>query len=177
MLKSFGDKKFCSWCGDGLAKKSGVQKTCQGCNISEFNNPKVASIVLIYNGEGEVLCATRAQDPGAGKLDLPGGFVDSQESAEQAATRELEEELSLKVAGSDLQILFTHPNLYPYDGIGLWTVDTYFGLKLPKSAELKANDDVAKIEWVKAKNLDLKNFYSDYVAKGIAKALKELDLV
>lgn len=52
---------------------------------------------IIKNDKGEIAVIRRNFWP-KGKLDLPGGFVDEGESAEQAATREAKEECGLEVA-------------------------------------------------------------------------------
>lgn len=49
----------------------------------------------INDGDLQVLLIERAHDPYAGCWALPGGFVDMDESAEEAARRELEEETGL----------------------------------------------------------------------------------
>lgn len=45
---------------------------------------------LIFNEKGQLLLTIRAKDPGKGLLDLPGGFVDMGENADQALRREIE---------------------------------------------------------------------------------------
>ena len=49
------------------------------------------------NGKREVLLIQRKQDPHADSWALPGGFLDIDETLEQAAARELKEETGLKI--------------------------------------------------------------------------------
>ena len=79
---------------------------------------------FIRNSKGELLLVRRAKEPAKGTLDLPGGFVDMYESAEDAAHREVKEETGLDIAGC--RYLFSIPNLYPYSGFEVHTVDMFF---------------------------------------------------
>lgn len=62
-------------------------------NISEGAN--AASVALIHRGR--VLLIKRARDPYRHLWTLPGGRIEDGESIEQCATREIEEELGLRV--------------------------------------------------------------------------------
>ena len=62
----------------------------------------VAACVLL-DGEGRVLIAKRPPGcPLAGLWEFPGGKVEAGESAEQALSRELAEELGIEIAADDL---------------------------------------------------------------------------
>jgi ADP-ribose pyrophosphatase YjhB (NUDIX family) len=60
-------------------------------------NPAVGAIVYVIK-DGKVLFGVRSVEPNSGKLSLPGGFVDVNETAEQAAIREAKEELGIDVS-------------------------------------------------------------------------------
>jgi ADP-ribose pyrophosphatase YjhB (NUDIX family) len=59
-------------------------------------NPATAASVFVLK-DNKVLYGIRSSDPGKGKLDLPGGFIEVGETAEQAAIRETKEELGIDV--------------------------------------------------------------------------------
>lgn len=63
--------------------------------------------VLVLNGSDEALLLTRSRTDGyaAGRLDYPGGGVDPGESLQQAAAREVLEEVGLVVLPESLQLL------------------------------------------------------------------------
>ena len=53
----------------------------------------------------ELLVCRRAKEPAKGTLDLPGGFIDMNETGEEGVSREVWEETGLKVEKSDLSVL------------------------------------------------------------------------
>jgi 8-oxo-dGTP diphosphatase len=65
-------------------------------NAYQYKYPRPAvtvDIILISRGEApEVLLIKRLNEPFAGKWALPGGFMDMDETLEEAALRELKEE-------------------------------------------------------------------------------------
>lgn len=96
---------------------------------------------IIRNDKNEVLFTMRKHDPAAGKLDLPGGFVDLGETAEEAVVREVYEELNLKI--SQLKFLRTYTNTYLYGGIEYQTLDLVFEGKVDTFLQIQAADDVS----------------------------------
>lgn len=60
--------------------------------------------VLLLNSKGEFILQVRAQGiPDAGKMDAPGGHVESDESYGQTAIREMYEEMGIHILSSDLK--------------------------------------------------------------------------
>ncbi len=57
--------------------------------------PQERATLLFVIREGHVLCIRKKRGLGAGKINGPGGKIDPGESAEQAAIREVEEELGI----------------------------------------------------------------------------------
>ena len=81
---------------------------CRQCDFSMYINPSAAVAAFILNENDELLVTVRAKDPAKGTCDLPGGFVDDDESAELALIRELHEELGITVGKAEY--LFSLPN-------------------------------------------------------------------
>lgn len=57
--------------------------------------PLLAASVAVFR-DGKALIATRTKNPGAGVWSLPGGLVEAGETLEQAALRELMEEVGVE---------------------------------------------------------------------------------
>ena len=90
---------------------------------------------------------TRARDPKAGMLDLPGGFVEPQETAEQGLLRELKEELGFQFEHHGNYIC-SSTNQYEYANVVYNTLDLFFHIKLDKKPGLSVGDDVAAYKWM-----------------------------
>ena len=80
---------YCGKCGSReLIFLEGKKNECRNCGWVYYQNP-VSAVVSIICFENQFLFLRRAKDPGAGKLDMPGGFVNFRETAEEALRREL----------------------------------------------------------------------------------------
>jgi len=140
---------FCPHCGarafDPVSDKSW---RCSRCDFLWFQNTAAAVAAIIVHA-GDILFAVRAGEPQAGRLDLPGGFVDNDETAESSLLRELGEELGLQVTGR-LRYLASFPNTYPYAGVVYKTLDLFYLVELSQQPTLRAADDVAAVRWISA---------------------------
>ncbi len=76
-------------------------------------------------------------------LDLPGGFVDMFESAEDAAHREVKRRN--RTGYYRMSLSFSIPNLYMYCGFEVHTVDMFFECHVKDSIGVHAEDDAAEI--------------------------------
>jgi mutator protein MutT len=145
--------KFCPRCGLDVFKPLDSKSFfCGACSFVYYINPAPAVIAVITNQNQQVLFARRKHDPGAGTLDLPGGFVDCNETAEQAVRREVKEEVNLDVDG--LTYLGTYTNQYYYKGILYFTTDLAFSCQVANTNPIIANDDVASVEWHPLEEVD-----------------------
>ena len=89
----------------------GKRNDCLDCGWVYYQNP-VAAVVAVMMFKQQLLLLRRAEDPGRGLLDLPGGFVDFGETAEEAFRRELNE--GLIIESVDLSYFTSAPNQYHY---------------------------------------------------------------
>lgn len=125
---------------------------CPDCGFTLYNNVASAVGLVIVNGKGEVLLETRAKDPRKGFLAFPGGFVDPDESAEEACVRECREEIG--VEPDSLRYLCSFPNVYCYKDIVYKTCDLFFEATLPEGAELNIQkSEVEEISFYPADTL------------------------
>ena len=85
---------YCRRCGKELYESRGIY-TCAN-NHTLFVNPiPTVSLFLINPAKTHVTLAIRGIEPGKGKLDAFGGFLNVGETAEQGQIRELNEELGI----------------------------------------------------------------------------------
>ena len=147
--------EFCPKCSSAsfYSKNGGRSYWCEDCNFHYFINNSAAVACLIINSSGELLITRRAIEPFKGMLDLPGGFVEPMETAEEAVKREIKEELNLDV--TKMTYLVSFPNLYPFSNMIVPTVDLAFVCEVDSFNAMKPDDDVASIEFMDPKNIDM----------------------
>lgn len=96
----------CHHCGSPYPPGMSFPKTCSSCAQTHYQNPKPVAVALIPCEHG-LLGVIRGIEPGYGQPALPGGFMETNETGEEAAARETQEEVgieldpkTLKYAGS-----------------------------------------------------------------------------
>jgi len=145
--------KYCPKCGSNhFVENNFKSKRCEDCGFIYYFNSCSSTIAIIINDDKELLVATRAHEPAKGTLDLPGGFVDMEETGEEAVAREVIEETGLVVEKVDY--LFSIPNKYVYSGFEVQTLDLVYRCFVKNTENLKAEDDVARLEFIKISELD-----------------------
>ena len=132
---------MCPQCGSKKIEwRDGKKWLCPDCGFDLYCNVAAAVGIVLYDKEGNILFEVRAKEPRKGFLCLPGGFVDPDESAEDAVVRECREELGAEVHGAEF--LCSFPNTYEYKNIEYKTCDIFFKTKLP--AKYKNMEDFVK---------------------------------
>ena len=89
--------EYCSNCGNKNERghiDGNTRFHCAQCKAIHYENPKPTA-TLICPKEDSILLGRRAFDPGKGEWGLPGGFMELNETLEEAALRELKEETNL----------------------------------------------------------------------------------
>ena len=146
--------KYCPRCGSGhFPATSSRSFKCEDCSFNYFVNSSAAVAVLLFNEKGELLFTRRAIEPHFGKLDLPGGFIDPMETAEQAASREIQEELGIQV--HSLKYFCSYPNEYIFSGYSVFTLDLAFLAKAENLEGMIAMDDVSSFEFCKPQDVNM----------------------
>lgn len=158
--------KFCPRCGSNhFAINDFKSKRCEDCGFTFYFNPQSATVALILNDKGELLVARRAKDPAKGTLDLPGGFSDSFETAEEGVKREVKEETGLSVEST--KYLFSLPNKYLYSGFEEHTLDLFFLCRIDNGADIAAADDVESLRWMPIESINPQDFGLQSIRKGV----------
>jgi len=93
----------CSACGQGWPTDQPWPRRCAGCGTVSHRNP-VPVVALLLPVHDSVLLVRRAGGPIAGRLSLPGGFIELGESWQQAAVRRAKQECGVAVAREDLTL-------------------------------------------------------------------------
>lgn len=81
---------------------------CEVCQTIFYQNPKIVA-GCIPEWEDKILLCQRAIEPRYGLWTLPAGFMENQESVEQAAIRETWEEASARLGQLSLYGVFSLP--------------------------------------------------------------------
>lgn len=123
----FSDMKtfyYCPSCGAAGILFDGIKQfECKECSFTYYHNVAIA-VAVILEYDKKILLTKRGEEPGKGKLDLPGGFVDPKESAEEAVKREIREELKIEIG--TLEYLGSFPNIYEYKDVIYNVCDLFF---------------------------------------------------
>lgn len=101
--------KFCPMCATPLVMSLQMgekRPTCPACGWVHYEDPKVASGVLLMRGS-EVLLVRRVMEPFKGSWSIPAGFVNAFEDPAAAAIRECREETGLIIEIDDFFDLLT----------------------------------------------------------------------
>ena len=121
---------YCPLCGSpSFHTASFKSRKCGNCGFEMFMNPSSACVAVIVK-DGALLAVRRKYPPAEGTLDLPGGFADIGETAEESVSRELLEETGLRA--ESIHYLFSLPNLYHYSGIDIPTQDLFFACQVSR---------------------------------------------
>ncbi len=152
--------KYCPRCGCDkfTSTDEGRSFHCEGCNFVFYINNSAAVACLIFDHDGGLLLARRAVEPSLGKLDLPGGFIEPMESAEEAVIREIKEELNVSVV--DMEYLTSFPNEYIFSEFSVFTLDLAFLCKIDSFRQIIPGDDVATVEFVRPENIKMEELCS-----------------
>ena len=163
--------KFCPRCGSAHFPATGDRSfTCSDCSFNYYANSSAAVAVLLFNEKGELLFTRRAIEPHFGKLDLPGGFIDPMETAEQAVVREIQEELGIEI--HSLKYFCSYPNEYIFSGFSVFTLDMAFLAKTDSINQMTAMDDISSFEFYNPHDVDLEELPSISM-KNIIKELNQ----
>lgn len=163
-MYEYNKLKYCPQCGKEMIFKLTDERErlfCPSCGYIIYRNPiPAANAIIVKNGK--ILLAKRKVEPRKGQWSLPGGFLEFEESPEQAAIRELFEETGLKIKLKDLiTVGFSRTTRDRHVLIIFYSADIVKG-------RLKAGSDVLKLKY-----FDLNKLPKNMAFKTHADAIKE----
>ena len=114
----------------------------------DYPRPALTVDCLIFGQDAgqptKILLIQRGHEPFQGKWAIPGGFIDANETALQAAKRELEEETNLKGIDMHQFHTFSEPGRDPRG----WVVSiAYYALVNINNCKPIAGDDARNATW------------------------------
>jgi ADP-ribose pyrophosphatase YjhB (NUDIX family) len=155
--------RYCPLCAAEMTWRQSdarARQVCPTCGFICYENPVPAAGSLIER-DGRVLMVQRKYPPYVGGWTLPAGFIEWDETPEQAAVRETEEETGLRVEVTGLFGVFPWRHEYK-DGQthdnGLLVV--YLAAIL--GGELQAGDDAQAVGWFAADALPAEIAFSSH---------------
>lgn len=112
----------------------------------KYPHPAIAADCVVFAHEGadvKVLLIKRKHDPCKGKWAFPGGFMNINETADDAARRELREETGLSVGEITQVGAFTAVDRDPRERV----VSITYYAELPSPMPVKGADDAQEAQW------------------------------
>ena len=91
---------YCLQCGTQMVTReieNMDREQCPACGWIHYRQLKVSALVLVENHAGEILLGVRGHQPWKGFWNFPAGYVEFNETPEDAAIREVMEETGLKI--------------------------------------------------------------------------------
>jgi ADP-ribose pyrophosphatase YjhB (NUDIX family) len=132
--------RTCPRCEETLEHENGSVR-CQACGLSVYANPAPTASAIVLDDRGRVLLARRAAEPGKGRWDLLGGFIDEDEAPLAALRRELDEEIGTDVEPGRFVGGFEDR----YGENGPPTVNFYWTARL--GGEPRPSDEIVELRW------------------------------
>lgn len=135
-------KTFCHYCGSRLVNRhieGRDRRYCRTCNEPLYENPVPATCVVVADHHNKIWLVKRSVEPKVGYWCLPGGFMELDETPEEAALRELKEETN--ITGKIEMLLGISSN----SSAGYGTILMAGYLVLDYSGEPLAGDDALDI--------------------------------
>lgn len=131
---------YCPICGHVLGEREEggrIRQACDNCGYVHYLNP-VPAVGILIEMDGGLVLIRRGNPPHKDRWTLPSGFIEADESAEEAAAREAEEETGLKVDIIELAGVNSFPEGPPMSGIMI------FFRARPVGGELRGGDDASE---------------------------------
>jgi NAD+ diphosphatase len=143
---------YCPRCGQARLQPNDPKSfRCEACGLVYYHSTSVAAVGLI-EFEDKILLTRRLNEPKAGCISLPGGFVDYHETMEEALIREMQEELNLEI--SALRYLCSSGDEYLFREVTYFTIVAFFIARVTDISGITARDDISEFHLVRPEEID-----------------------
>lgn len=139
---------------------------CTSCGLNFYLSPYLTNAVILENKKNEILLVKRKFPPKIGWWDLPGGFVENDETIEQSIHREVKEELNIEIG--DLKYISSSTDHYLFKKINYPTICTIFSAVM-KTEKIHPQDDISGYKFFSKNKIP----YSRIAFQGLRKAIKK----
>jgi NAD+ diphosphatase len=136
---------YCPECGKQMLM-DGKFLACPEKHFVKYNNP-VASAFVFIEYDNKFLFLKRNYDPAKGTWSVPGGFVDYDETAEEALIREVREEIGVELKDPELVYIGSfHQNYGDQNGTRNLGIAFYLKIDQPLVIDLDT-DENSEFTW------------------------------
>ena len=87
------------------------RSVCDRCGYVAYENPKIVTGVVAVAPDGRILLCRRAIEPRSGFWTLPAGYMEMNESVEDAARREAREEAGAELSLDRVLAIYSVPRI------------------------------------------------------------------
>lgn len=139
--------KFCPYCGYKVKEQSIQGFQCLNCKkwTHYVSNP---TVTVVAKAGDEGLVAIRGREPGKGKMDLVGGFLNYGEDPIEGIVREFKEETGIDIDPKRLEFLGMWVDAYHYQDQNQLILNIVYLIELPEKFTGKPADDVVGLIWM-----------------------------
>ena len=130
--------------------------TNNDCLLCSFENPK-PTVTAIAIRDGKILVAKRNEAPFKGEWDFLGGYIQKEETPEEALRRELKEELGTGVCG--VTFIGSFPGTASYKDRSFPVLSFAYLVEL--EGEMVLNHENSEVAWIPLASLDTIAFDSN----------------
>lgn len=158
--------QFCGRCGSNnfpLVEERHFH--CEDCDFDYFYNVASAGGVFIENEMGQLLLLQRANNPGKGLWDIPGGYQEIGETIEEGQRREVMEEVGIELG--ECTYFGSFPNAYEYKDMIYDVLDFYFIAQAKGTPIVADPNETMSVQWFDVRDIPMEDIALTSVRNGL----------
>lgn len=161
--------RYCPLCGGKMQQAEQSKLCCSNCGKNQFIMPNTCTSIIITNNQNQILLAKRKIEPKKDFWDLPGGFLQPNETAEDGAIREIKEELGIDI--EKLEYVGSAYDTYLYQEIDIPTLSIVFTTRV-SDEKLTPQDDVSMVQFFDQEDIPFEKIAFGSMAEAVKIFLK-----